>query len=219
MLSRSCARLATLQRHLTSAAPLDVSSYYGAGSNPDSKHKDYIMQQTMYRIADPKRSLEFYTKVLGMNLIWHDDFPQWEFSLYFVGYVDDADVPTDPEERRKFCMRSPACVELTYNYNDGGYHTGNTSDGVKGGFGHIGITVPDVYAACERFKELGVEFKKSPNSGGMKGLAFIKDPDGYWIEVLAHSPQAERPVDCCGVHIDGGDGYSGGGSGGSGKKE
>ena len=94
--------------------PLDVSSYYG--ENPDSKHDDFIMQQTMYRIADPKRSLDFYTKVLGMNLIWHGDFPQWKFSLYFVGYVDPAKVPSDPEERKKFCMRSPACVELTYNY-------------------------------------------------------------------------------------------------------
>ena len=54
---------------------------------------------------------------------------------------------------------------------------------VKGGFGHLGITTPDVYAACERFRSLGVPFHKSPNAGGMKGLAFIKDPDGYLIEV------------------------------------
>ncbi len=97
---------------------------------------------------------------------------------------------------RDFCMKCPATIELTWNYGSEQkegrvYNTGNSDnvgsgDGgaVKGGFGHIGITVPDVYEACERFKELGVEFHKSPNSGGMKGLAFIKDPDGYLVEVL-----------------------------------
>ena len=56
---------------------------------------------------------------------------------------------------------------------------------MRGGFGHLGITVPDVYEACARFASLGCEFSKTPNSGGMKGLAFVKDPDGYWIEILS----------------------------------
>ena len=83
--------------------------------------------------------------------------------MYFVGYCDPDKIPQDQDERKAFCMRSSACVELTFNYGESGYHTGNSTEGVKGGFGHIGVTVPNVYRACERFKEHGVEFKKSPN--------------------------------------------------------
>lgn len=76
-------------------------------------------------------------------------------------------------ERHTFSKMLPGLIELTHNHGSEEkegqvYHTGNSYDGVEGGFGHIGITVPDVYAACDRFKELGVEFKKSPNAGGMK---------------------------------------------------
>lgn len=78
---------------------------------------------------------------------------------------------------------------------------------VRGGFGHIGITVPNVYEACQRFHHLGVQFHKSPNSGGMKGLAFIKDPDGYLVEVLPQGMMEVQEIDCLGVAASGGEGY------------
>jgi lactoylglutathione lyase len=65
----------------------------------------------------------------------------------------------------------------------------------------------DVYAACERFQALGCEFAKTPNGGGMKGLAFVKDPDGYLIEVLPQGEMVTQEVDCAGVRADGGAGY------------
>jgi lactoylglutathione lyase len=168
-----------------------------------------------------------------MTLIKHHDFPQWNFSLYFVGYIPpgrEAEMPADPEQRNMFANSLPGLIELTYNHGseaaDGPvYNTGNsdstgTGDGtkVKGGFGHIGLTVPDVYATCERLHKMGYEFQKSPNGGGMKGLAFVKDPDGYWCEIIAQTqgPDGRSPkqaIDMLGVPLEGGAGYTGGGGG------
>jgi len=146
----------------------------------------FFFQQTMVRIKEPTRSLDFYSRVMGMTLLLKLDFPEMEFSLYFMGYEKPEDVPTDPKERAKFCFSRRATLELTHNYGsetkDGQvYHNGNSD---PRGFGHIGIVVPDVYKACERFEQLGVNFIKKPDGGKMKGLAFIKDPDDYWIEIL-----------------------------------
>ncbi|KAL2791775.1 lactoylglutathione lyase [Daubentonia madagascariensis] len=108
-------------------------------SDADPSTKDFLLQQTMLRIKDPKKSLDFYTRVLGMT--------NWG---------------TEDDETQS-------------------YHSGNSD---PRGFGHIGIAVPDVHGACKRFEELGVKFVKKPDDGKMKGLAFIQDPDGYWIEIL-----------------------------------
>ncbi|XP_077299927.1 glyoxalase 1 [Arctopsyche grandis] len=147
--------------------------------------KDFLFQQTMYRIKDPRRSLPFYTQVMGMTLLQKLDFPDMKFSLYFMGFEDGAEIPKDRQERTKWAMSRKATLELTHNWgtesDDSTYHNGNSD---PRGFGHIGIMVPDVNAACERFEKLGVEFVKKPQDGKMKGLAFIKDPDGYWIEIF-----------------------------------
>ncbi|CAH9119472.1 unnamed protein product [Cuscuta europaea] len=159
----------------------------GLQATPDDATKGYLLQQTMFRIKDPKVSLEFYSKVLGMSLLKRLDFPEMKFSLYFMGYEDTSSAPTDPADRVAWTFGQKATLELTHNWgtesdpNFKGYHNGNTE---PRGFGHIGITVNDVYKACERFEKLGVEFVKRPTDGKMKSIAFIKDPDGYWIEIF-----------------------------------
>lgn len=149
---------------------------------------DFVMNQTMLRIRDPEKSVAFYRDVLGMSLLDRFDFPDMSFSLYFMGYPA-TEIPADRSERAKWVFEQPALLELTHNYgtesdNEFSYHNGNDE---PRGFGHIGISVPDVYTACARFDELGVEYVKRPDDGNMKGLAFIRDPDGYWIEILSAS--------------------------------
>ena len=159
--------------------------------------EEFIMNQTMMRIKDPDISLDFYVNVLGMTLLKRLDFPDMEFTLYLLGLFkerSDEPVPDEPHTENGICI-SPKrpMIELTHNWGTEkddafSYHDGNTD---PRGFGHIGITVPDVYAASKRFEELGIEFVKKPDDGNMKGLAFIKDPDGYWVEILSAANSAK----------------------------
>uniref|UniRef100_A0A7N2KMF3 Lactoylglutathione lyase n=1 Tax=Quercus lobata TaxID=97700 RepID=A0A7N2KMF3_QUELO len=115
------------------------------------------------------------------------DFPEMKFSLYFMGYEDPTLAPSNSVDRTVWTFSQKATIELTHNWGTEsdpefkGYHNGNSE---PRGFGHIGITVDDTSKACERFERLGVEFVKKPDDGKMKGIAFIKDPDGYWIEIF-----------------------------------
>lgn len=153
--------------------------------------------QTMLRIRDPERSLAFYRDVLGMELLERFDFEKMAFSLYFLGFADslEGQRPEERGDRVEWVFRQSALLELTHNWGTEsdadfpGYHHGNDE---PRGFGHIGITVPDVHEICERFESLDVPFVKRPDDGSMKGLAFIQDPDGYWIEVL--SPRGLRDI-------------------------
>jgi lactoylglutathione lyase len=168
-------------------------------TTPAPETRDFVMNQTMMRIKEPVRSITFYTDVLGMSLLKRFDFPEMKFSLYFMGYLrpEDGPLPDKPMERAAFVFNQKAMIELTHNWGTesdpdfAGYHDGNKD---PRGFGHIGISVPDVDAACARFETMGVEFVKRPNDGKMKGLAFIKDPDGYWIEILSASSLAKMSV-------------------------
>ena len=125
-----------------------------------------MILHTMLRVGDLNRSINFYTKVLGMNLLRTTERPEQKYSLDFVGYgKGNAD--------------GQAEIELTYNYGASSYDMGTA-------YGHIAIGVPDAYAACERIKAAGgnVTREAGPVAGGDTIIAFVTDPDGYKIELI-----------------------------------
>jgi lactoylglutathione lyase len=149
----------------------------------------YTLNQTMLRVRDPQTTIRFYEDILGFTLLHKVDFPEMKFSLYFLALLQEGEVvPQEPAALARFVFSRETTLELTHNWgtesdaNFAGYHDGNRE---PRGFGHLGVSVPDVHAACERFERLGVSFVKRPDDGKMKGIAFIKDPDGYWIEILS----------------------------------
>eukprot|EP01029_Cantina_marsupialis_P030624 TRINITY_DN8349_c0_g1_i1.p1 TRINITY_DN8349_c0_g1~~TRINITY_DN8349_c0_g1_i1.p1 ORF type:complete len:238 (-),score=61.94 TRINITY_DN8349_c0_g1_i1:202-915(-) len=148
--------------------------------------KGFSFHHSMIRVKDAVKSLAFYQEQLGMSLLCVKKFPQWKFDLYFLTYSDEElPSPESAEANDLLFKYRGACIELTYNYGNEdkeGYVYTNGSE-KNAGFGHFCISVPDVYEACERLEKNGVSFKKKPDEGGMKGLAFIYDPDGYQIEL------------------------------------
>ncbi|MBM3110409.1 lactoylglutathione lyase [Pseudomonas sp. P66] len=158
----------------------------GVTAQPDAATQNFVFNHTMLRVKDVAKSLDFYTRVLGFSLVEKRDFPEAEFSLYFLALVDKAQIPADAGKRTEWMKSIPGILELTHNHGsendpDFAYHNGNTD---PRGFGHICISVPDIRAACERFEQLGVTFQKRLSDGRMKHLAFIKDPDDYWVEII-----------------------------------
>ena len=123
---------------------------------------------TMLRVGDMPRSVDFYTKVIGMKVLRTNDRPDQKYSLTFVGFGDEHD---------------QAVLELTYNYGVDKYELGSA-------FGHIAIEVPDAYKACDAIKASGgrVTREAGPVKGGSTVIAFVEDPDGYKIELIERKP-------------------------------
>ena len=119
---------------------------------------------TMLRVGDLDRSIAFYTEILGMKLMRKDDYPEGKFTNVFIGYGDET---TD------------AVPELTHNWETSEYDIGSA-------YGHIAIEVDDVYRAVEDIRKRGGEISREagPMKGGSRVLAFVRDPDGYAIELL-----------------------------------
>lgn len=149
--------------------------------------RGFTLNHTMLRIKDPARSLAFYREVLGMTLVRRLDFEAMKFSLYFLTTLEAGEsLPDDDEGRSVAAFSRRGVLELTHNWGSEdddsvSFHNGNSE---PKGFGHIGISVPDLSAAVAWFDSNGVNFVKRPEDGSMKDIAFITDPDGYWIEIV-----------------------------------
>lgn len=118
----------------------------------------------MLRVGDLQRSIDFYTNVLGMQLLRKSENPEYKYTLAFVGFGGNPD---------------QAEIELTYNWGVDSYEMGTA-------YGHIALGVPDAYAACARIREAGgnVTREAGPVKGGRTIIAFVTDPDGYKIELI-----------------------------------
>ena len=129
---------------------------------------NYRMLHTMIRVFDLDKSIDFYTRLLGMKLLRKNDFPSGEFTLAFVGYGDEA---------------GSTVVELTHNWPRKEPYT------IGDGFGHLAIGVPDIYGTCAQLAKEGVKIPRPPGpmKHGSTVIAFIEDPDGYKIELIARS--------------------------------
>ena len=125
-----------------------------------------MLLHTMLRVGDLDRSIDFYTRILGMNLLRTTERPDQKYSLAFVGFgKGNAD--------------GQAEIELTYNYGVHQYELGTA-------YGHIALGVSDAYATCAAIKTAGgqVTREAGPVLGGDTIIAFVTDPDGYKIELI-----------------------------------
>jgi lactoylglutathione lyase len=119
---------------------------------------------TMLRVGNLQKSIDFYTDILGMQLLRQQEYPAGRFTLAFLGYGDEA---------------GNTVLELTYNWGVDSYEPGT-------GFGHLAVAVDDVYEATRIAREKGVKILRDagPMNAGSTIIAFLEDPDGYPIELL-----------------------------------
>ena len=136
------------------------------GTMPDMR-----LLHTMLRVGNLQRSIDFYTQVLGMQLLRTSENPEYKYSLVFLGF--EGGNPGQAE------------IELTYNWGVESYEMGTA-------YGHIALGVPDAYAACEKIKGAGgkVTREAGPVMGGTTVIAFVTDPDGYKIELIQRASEA-----------------------------
>ncbi|EON15514.1 lactoylglutathione lyase [Pandoraea sp. SD6-2] len=122
------------------------------------------MLHTMLRVGDLQRSIDFYTRVLGMQLLRQSENPEYKYTLAFVGYGAESE---------------NTVLELTYNWGVEKYEIGTA-------FGHLAVEVDDAYQACDKIRAAGGKISREagPVKGGTTIIAFVEDPDGYKIELI-----------------------------------
>jgi lactoylglutathione lyase len=166
----------------------ESENHPGVAAQPEPASDGFTLNHCMLRVKDPAVSLDFYTRLFGMRVLRKLDFPEMKFSLYFLHrpQAGEAPPPEDVGERTAWTFAQRGILELTHNWGtedqaDFRYHDGNAQ---PQGFGHICFSVPDLDAAIRWFDENQVVYVKRPEQGKMRDVAFIKDPDGYWIEIV-----------------------------------
>lgn len=125
---------------------------------------------TMLRVGDMQRSIDFYTRIMGMQLLRTADNPEYQYTLAYLGYEAN---PAQAE------------LELTYNYGTSTYDMGTA-------YGHIALGVEDIYVTVEKIRQAGGQISREPGpvKGGNSVIAFITDPDGYKIELIERAMNA-----------------------------
>jgi lactoylglutathione lyase len=119
---------------------------------------------TMLRVTNLQTSIDFYSNLLGMNLLRKSENKEYRYTLAFIGYGDESDTTV---------------LELTYNWDQTSYQLGDA-------FGHIAIAVDDIYSLCKSIEQQGGDVYRQPGpvKGGTSVIAFVRDPDGYAIELI-----------------------------------
>ncbi|GAA6154226.1 lactoylglutathione lyase [Pseudoteredinibacter isoporae] len=127
---------------------------------------------TMIRVGDLDRSIDFYTRILGMTLLRKSENKDYRYTLAFVGYGEESS--------------GQAVIELTYNWDTDQYDLGS-------GFGHLAIGFEDIYSTCDAIRGAGGEVVREPGpvKGGTTEIAFVRDPDGYAIELIQRKAMAQ----------------------------
>jgi lactoylglutathione lyase len=118
----------------------------------------------MLRVGNLQTSIDFYTNLMGMKLLRKSENKEYQYSLAFIGYGEESDTTV---------------LELTYNWGKNAYQMGDA-------FGHIAIAVHDIYAICTSIEQQGGDVFRQPGpvKGGTSVIAFVRDPDGYSIELI-----------------------------------
>ena len=139
---------------------MEASSHVSQTAPPKAR-----LLHTMLRVFDLPKSLDFYTRLLGMRVLRQREVAEGRYTLAFIGYGGEAD---------------STVIELTYNWDQ------KEPYAIGSAFGHLAVGVPDVYATCEALGKAGVKITRPPGpvKFGTTVIAFVEDPDGYKIELI-----------------------------------
>lgn len=168
----------------------DLLSKYRIDTDQYQHSADYVFNHTMLRVKDLPKAIAFYSQILGFVPVYEERFEEAAFTIVYLVRRSLSEIPKDDDARKQWVLRQPGVLELTWNHgteqdSNFQYHNGNSE---PQGFGHLCVSVPDVRKACQRFEQLSVPFQKKLHEGRMNYVAFIKDPDDYWIEILQPTP-------------------------------